>query len=253
VALCALGLSAAPGAADSGGGGSFHCNQTVNGGTISGNVVVSNNGTCILNGVTVAGGNVSINRNGYFEANGSNIEGNITANQALTVYIWGGSNVSGNVAGYSAQVFVYNSTVGKSVGFIGNVAPGYGHFQVCGSTVTREIGFDAVGPDVLVGDPANGCEGNTVKNGDIVVANNPTDSELYVIGNTTLNGDIGVYLNSGVGPGQVNGNNAPNGDLFCLGNTNASFDGTHNGSVGDVPAGTQCSADHLTGVDPDEG
>ncbi len=246
MALVAVGLGVAPASAN--GGGSTKCNSTINGGTISSNLNVGNNAVCVLNGVTVTG-NVSVAKNAYFEANGSTINGNVSAYKALTVYIHGNSNVHGNVASVSsAQLFVYDSTVGKNIGGVGNVSPGYGHFQVCGSTVSREIGAAFVGPDVLVGDPGASCGGNT--SGSIVVADNNTASELYVIGNSVGNGDIGVWGNLGSGPKQVSGNNAPNGDLFCLGNS-ASFSGAGNGTVGDVEGG-QCSASTITGNDSDD-
>lgn len=246
MALCALGLSTAPVGADAA-NGAAKCNGTINGGTIAGNVNVGNNAVCILNGVTVTG-NVSVGFKAYFEANGSTIGGNVSGSQALTLYIWNHSNVSGNVSGYyTNQVFVYDSTVGKNVAGVYGAAPGYGHFQVCGSTVSREIGAAFVGPDILVGDPAAGCGGNTAS--DFVVTNNTADSELYLIGNTAKF-DIGVYNNSGGGPGQVTGNNAPNGDLFCSGNSGP-FIGSPNGSVGDV-SGPQCSATTITGRDMDE-
>lgn len=108
-----------------------------------------------------------------------------------------------------------------------------------------------MGPDVLVGDPAAGCGGNTITNGDLLVASNTTNSEVYVIGNTTQNGDIGVWGNSGAGPGLVTGNNAPKGDLYCSGNS-APFNGSGNGTIGDV-SGPQCSATTITGYDIDEG
>jgi hypothetical protein len=253
MALLVIGLGAAPASAN--GGGSTKCNGTVTGGTIASNLNVGNNAVCVLNGVTVDG-NVSVAKNAYFEANGSTINGNVSAYQALTLYIWGNSTVTGNVAGAStAQVFVYDSTVKKSVAEINSVKPGYGHFQVCGSTVSHEIGAATSGPDILVGDPAAGCGGNTVLNGDIAVVGNTTDSELFVIGNNVNNGDINVYLNNvGAGVGVVSGNNAPNGDLFCANNTitTGSFDGSGNGTVGDVPV-ADCQASTITGVDTDDG
>ena len=248
VAIWAIGLSATPAFAK-GGGGSFNCNGTVNGGTIAQNVSVSNNGVCVLNGVAVTG-NVSVGKKAYFESNGSTISGNVTGINALTLYVWGGSNVSGNVSGIgTAQVFVYNSTIGKNVAGDNNVAAGYGHFQVCGSTVSREIGAAFVGPDLLVGDPAAGCGANTT-GGDILVAVNSAASEVYVIGNTSNGGNISVYANTGAGDKQVHGNNAPMGDLFCSGNS-APFDGSANGTVGDVEGG-QCAATTITGNDEDE-
>jgi hypothetical protein len=244
--LCAIGLSAVPASAN-GGGGSTKCNSTINGGTISSNLNVGNNAVCVLNGVTV-NGNVSVAKNAYFEANGGTINGNVSAYKALTVYIHGGTHVNGNVANASsAQLFVFNSTVSKSIGAVNDVAPGYGHFQVCGSTVSREIGAGLVGPDVLIGDPAASCGGNTA--GSIVVANDSATSELFVIGNTVNNGDLGVWGNTGPGPKQVNGNTVSKGDLLCLSNSSP-FDGSGNGAVGDLMG--SCSASSVTGNDPDE-
>jgi hypothetical protein len=251
VAFAALGLSAVPVGAN-GGSGSYNCNKTVNGGTIDSNVKVTNNGVCVLNGVTV-NGNVSVGVNGYFESNGSTISGNVSAGSSLTVYIRNNSNIGGNVAGYlTAQVFVYDSTVGKNVAATSMSAPGYGHFQVCGSTVTRTIGAALMGPDVLIGDPAAGCGGNTVKTGNIEAAYNATDSELHVIGNTVQGwgGDLGIYGNSGAGDKVVTGNSVPKGDIFCL-NNSAPFSGAGNLTAGDIE-GTQCSANTITGVDADD-
>ncbi len=252
VVVTALGLSAVPaGANSSGGGGTFHCDQTVNGGTISQNITVPNNATCILNNVTVTG-NVNANTNSYFEANGSTIHGNINGYQSLTLYVWGNSVVDGTVSGsYTPQVFVYDSTVGKNIGAFNASAPGYGHFQVCGTTVGREIGAAFMGPDILIGDPAAGCAGNTTQTNDILVAYNKADSEVHVIGNTAVAGDINIYNNTGVGDFQIHANNAPYGDIFCSGNTGSTFSGTGNGTVGDA-AGGQCTATKITGMDADE-
>jgi hypothetical protein len=249
VAFAALSVAAVPAGANGGSGG-YNCNKTVTGGTINSNVSVTHNGTCVLNGVTV-NGNVSVGVNGYFESNGSTITGNVSAGSSLTVYIWNHSKVNGNVAGYmTAQLFVYDSTVGKNVAATSSVAQGYGHFQVCGSTVGREIGAATTGPDILIGDPAAGCAGNTAQTGNIEAASNTADSEVYVIGNTAKYGDIFVYGNTGVGDKQVHANNAPHGDIYCQGNS-APFDGSANGTVGDVE-GNQCTATTVTGDDNDD-
>ena len=243
LAVCAIGLGASPASAN--GGGGSKCNGTVNGGTISGDVSVGNNAVCILNGVNVTG-NVILAKNAYFESNGSTIAGSVTSFRSLTIYIWNHSKVGGNVVGlWTPQVFVYNSTV-RNVAAVDGVAPGYGHFQVCGSTVSGTVGAALMGPDVLIGDAAAGCGANTV-GGSIVAAGNTTDQELYVIGNTVSNGDIGIYYNTGVGDKQVHGNNAAQGDLVCSGNS-APFSGTANGTVGDLE-GSQCAAATITGVD----
>ncbi len=248
-AVCAIGLSAAPVGAN-GGGGSGRCNGTVNGGTISGDVTVGNNAVCILNNVNVTG-NVFLQKNAYFESNGSTIAGGVTSYKSLTIYIWNHSKVGGNVVGlWTSQVFVFDSTVGKNVAAVAPVVPGFGHYQVCGTTATQGIKEAFMGPDVLIGDPAAGCGANTVKSGDILAIGNSIDSELFVIGNTAQNGDIGVYSNTGSGPKQVSGNNAPKGDLFCASN-GAPFAGSANGTVGEAVGGG-CTATTLTGVDNDE-
>jgi hypothetical protein len=256
LAIAALGLSAAPAGASTGSGGSFHCNKTINGGTIASNVTVTNNAVCILNGVTVQG-NVGVDTNAYFEASGSTITGNVSAGSALTVYIHNHSSVGGNVAGYlTAQIFVYDSSVGRNVAGVNAYRPGYGHFQVCGTTVSRSIQVGIMGPDVLIGDPAASCAGNTANtsgmggyNG-ILVTYNTADKELYVIGNTATWGDIAIYDNySASGDKQVHGNSAPNGDLICYGNATP-FSGNLNATVGDVE-GNQCSATTVTGNDLD--
>jgi hypothetical protein len=248
MALFAVGLTGVPAGAN--GGVNFKCNGTVNGGTISSDVTVGNNATCVLNNVTVSG-SVNVMKNAYFESNNSTISGSVTSFKALTLYIWNHSTVGGNVvAASTAQLFFYDSTGGRNVAAINDVAAGFGHFQVCGSTVKSGIKVGFVGPDVLIGSPSTGCAGNTVTNGDILAVGNSLSSELYVLGNTAQNGDIGVYFNTGSAPEQVSGNNAPNGDLFCSGNA-AGFSGSGNGSVGDV-SGPQCSAATITGIDSDD-
>src|ERR1700736_977153 len=111
----------------------FQCNATVNGGAINRNVVVQNNGVCILNGVTVKG-SVTVGNKSYFESNGSKISGNVIGDQSLTLYVWNHSEVGGSIAGrMTPQLFVYDSTIKQSVSAENAVAPGYGHFQVCGN------------------------------------------------------------------------------------------------------------------------
>ena len=68
----------------------FQCNATVNGGAINRNVVVQNNGVCILNGVTVKG-SVTVGNKSYFESNGSKISGNVIGDTTAA----GGPAVSG--------------------------------------------------------------------------------------------------------------------------------------------------------------
>jgi len=250
VAVAGLGVSSVP--AGAAGGSNLTCNKTVNGGTVNGVVKVPKNGTCILNGVTVVG-NVNVGPNAYFESSGSSIGGNVNGTNSLTIYIHSNTSVAGGViAYYTAQVYVYDSTVGRNVASVGNGPnPGFGHFQVCGTTAGIGISAAFVGPDILIGDPGAGCGANTANKGFILAASSTADSEVYVIGNTAQNADIDVYSNSGVGDKQVHQNNAPNGDIYCQGNSSP-FDGSGNGTVGDVEGG-QCTATTITGIDPDDG
>lgn len=246
--LSAMGLSAVPVAAG-GGGGPLNCNSTVNGGKVNGNVTVNPSAVCILNGVNVTG-NVLVGNNAYFEANGAKITGNVVGAGALTIYVWGGTLVSGNVTGLgTAQLFVYDSNVQGNIAAVSNVSPGYGHFQVCGSHVGLNVGTAVTGPDVLIGDPAAGCGANTIQGGDLIVADVKANSELYVIGNDVPFGDISIFLNTGTGPKLVNGNNAPHGDLTCQ-NNSGPFDGSANGTVGDLVGA--CAATSINGNDIDD-
>jgi hypothetical protein len=254
-AIAAIGVSAPPAGASMIRASQFHCNTTVNGGVIDSNLVATDDAVCILNGVTV-NGNVGVGPNAYFESNGSTISGNVTGDQALTLYIWNKSRVDGNVVGNSAaQVFVWNSTVGKSISVGNSVAAGYGHFQVCGSTIGISIGASYFGPDILVGDPAAGCKGNTVTNGSIVLQNNTPDQELFVLFNLIKNTDLIVVNNtSSSGVQRVHGNELPNGDLVCQGNGTNFEDGGNGANIGvGAVQGGQCTANIITGADNDLG
>lgn len=242
-------LSGGTVAAEASGPPPFQCSTTINGGTIESDVQVPANAACFLDGVTVKG-SVAADSGSYFESNGSRIWGSVVGNQALTLYIRNGSVVGRSVAGHkTAQVFVYNSAIGRSVSASDVVAPGFGHFQVCGSTIEKNVSAVRMGPDVLIGDPATGCGANTVK-GNVVVASNTTNSELYVIGNQVPNGDIRVTDNAGSGGKVVSGNSAPHDTLTCSGNS-APFDGSNNVVAGNLRGG-QCSAATVTGKDSDD-
>ena len=54
------------------------------------------------------------------------------------------------------------------------------------------------GTDILIGDPlTEGCRGNLVRRGDIVVTRNFTDIEFVIRGNTLKKGDLYVVRNNG--------------------------------------------------------
>lgn len=220
----------------------FQCNGTFTGKTINGNLEVPANGVCILNASTV-NGNLQADTNAYLESKGSNLQGDVTGNSALTIYLHDATRVAGNVVGYATpQVLVYDSSIMDNVVGYNSVAPGYGHFQACGNTVGQSIGVAKMGPDVLIGDPATGCGGNSLKMGSIGVAQNNTYADLYVIGNQLQQGSLYVSQNSGTSDKLVQQNSGPNGNLDCQGN-GLPFAGTPNGafkSYGDKSGPGQC-------------
>lgn len=235
-AFAALFLGGVPAGASTATPPPFQCNTTVNGGSFV-NVAVPAGGVCVLNGVNVSG-NVTAGANAYFESNGSTVAGNVLGNQALTLYVWNHSTVGGDVAGYQApQMFLYDSTFKQNVGGASSVAPGYGHFQLCGSTIGHDVAAYQMGPDVLIGAPAAGCGANSI-GGNLYATSNTADSELYVIGNSVTRGDLNVTNNTGAGDKRVNGNTV-SGDLVCSGNSTP-FDGSKNVAAHGVSGG-QCS------------
>jgi hypothetical protein len=246
--LAALGMLIAPLPALASGASApsapFQCNGTYSNRTISGNVVVPAGDVCILTNSSI-GGSVLAATNAYFEAGQTRVAGDVVGTQALTLYLHDASTVSGNLVGYQTpQVFVYGSTVGGSVLADGSVAPGYGHFQLCGNIVTQNIAVAQMGPDVLIGDPAAGCGANTVQQGSIGVAQNNTYAEMYVIGNNLLKGSLYVAQNTGASDKRVQQNSGSQGSLDCQGNS-APFTGSPNGgfkTYGDKVNGAgQCS------------
>ncbi|HXA41286.1 MAG TPA: hypothetical protein VNV65_00075 [Candidatus Solibacter sp.] len=220
----------------------FQCNGTYSGKTIQSNVEVPAGGVCVLLNSTV-NGNIVADTNAYLESAGSNLQGDVTGNGALTLYLHNATRVAGNVVGYiTPQVLVYDSSVMDNVAGYNSVAPGYGHFQVCGNKVGQSIGVAKMGPDVLIGDPAAGCGANTLQMGSIGVAQNNTYAELYVIGNQLQTGGVYVSQNVGTSDKLVQQNSGPNGNLDCQGNA-LPFTGSPNGafkSYGDKSGPGQC-------------
>lgn len=231
--FAALFIAAVPAGAK-GLGGPLTCNGTYTGGSYS-SVTVPDNGVCVLNQVTVGGG-ATVGSNGYLESNGSTFSNTVVGNNALTIYLWGNSGISGGslAAGSSAQVFVYNSSVHGNIGASNSVASGYGHFQICGSSVVGDTSVSSVGPDILIGAPAASCGANTLM-GNVTLSSNSTDQELYLIGNS-IRGDVTVANTTGVGDKRVN-NNSIHGSVSCSGNAGP-WDGSGNNFSG---SGGQCT------------
>lgn len=227
-AALAIGTSQAGAKGGGGGGSPLTCNGTYTGGTYS-SVTVPANGVCILNGVSVSGG-ATVGSKAYLESNGSTFGTDIVGNSALTIYLHGNSSVTGGnlAAASSAQVFVYNSSVHGNIGASNSVAPGYGHFQICGSSVVGNTSVSGFGPDILIGDPAASCGANTLM-GDVALSSNPDYNELYLIGNS-IRGDVTVSSNTGIGDKRVNSNTI-HGNLSCSGNS-APFNGSGNNESG---------------------
>lgn len=218
------------------GAGTWSCSGTYSARTVSSNVDVPAGGTCVLNASFVRG-TVTVESGAYFEAGQTTITGDLVANQALTLYLHDRSTVGNIVAAKTAQVFIYDSSA-LNIGAGGAIATGYGHVHVCGDTVGGAIGVAGMGPDILVGDPAAGCGGNTVKTGDVWINGNDTYAELTIAGNTIQKGNLDVERNVGTSSKLIQNNTLPEGTLYCAGNQ-APFTGALNSSQSTT--GGQCS------------
>jgi hypothetical protein len=224
--LSVLAATSTAGAAD------YTCNGTLTGVTLK-TVVVPNNGACTLVGSTVKG-DVKVLANAYFEANATSIQGNVKGDQALTIYLHDGSTVGKSVkANKTAQVFLYDGSVHGSVQV--QSYTGSGQVQVCGMTVDGNVKVQKTGTDILVGDVAAACGGNTI-DGNVDVTNNVTDVEL-VVSDNTINGKLTVSKNTGLADKLVQLNTGGK-KLMCLSNA-APFVGSPNSGFEDADG--QCS------------
>jgi hypothetical protein len=210
------------------------CNGTISN-TSTGDVAVPAGAVCRLNSVTVKG-SVTVLQNGYLEASRSRISGDVSATNALSVFLRDQSSVGGSLrATGTAQVFVYGAGIGGSLADADAISAGYGHAQVCGTSIGGNLEVTDVGPDVLIGDPAADCTGNRV-GGNLVLTRNMTASQLQVAGNN-VGGDLVVAENTGASPKTVQGNWG-GGKLSCTGNASP-FVGSPNGKFGGATG--QCS------------
>jgi len=201
------------------------CNGTLTGQTIPDDLVVPENGTCIIVNSTV-GDDVRVGKNAYFQSTGSTIGGHVEGSRSQTIFIDTGSTVGDGVESLrTAQLFVYGSTVKGEVEAWRNTDA----VQICGSTIDGRVHVHQSGQDILIGDPlAVSCAGNTVLNGhDVKVHDNSTDNELVVRGNTLQGGDLEVEDNSGTSDKAVQNNIGNGGEIDCRGNENP-FTGTPN-------------------------
>ena len=210
------------------------CEATHTGVTVD-EVIVPADGSCTLVDVTVTG-DVHVASNAYFEARNSEIGGNVRGNQALTVFLDTGTTVGGSVKTHeTAQVFVFNATVGGDV----EIERTSEVVQVCGTTVDHgDIEVERSGTDLLVGDPqAQDCAGNTVTQGDVEIERNFTDVEFVVRGNA-IGGDLEVKRNTGPVEKFVQDNTGGD-ELECEGNEDPF---TASGNTGFADAEGQCAA-----------
>jgi hypothetical protein len=233
-AVVALSMAAAPALADgdngnnnndNNGGGNDNattCNGTFTGVTL-GDVVVPPNGSCILMD-SVVNGQVDVLKDAYFQATNTQISEDVNGERAQTVFIDTGSS-AGSVGGdKTAQIFVFNATVNGDV----DSDHGTNEVEICGSTVKGTATVQDLhggGNEILIGDPADGCAPNTLKN--VRVDHNVTDFLLSIRGNT-ISGNATVSHNDGPSDKFVQGNNGGK-TLKCVGNATP-FAGGPNGA-----------------------
>jgi hypothetical protein len=212
------------------------CNGTLTGKTIPDDLVVPDNGACTIVNSSV-GDDVKVGKNAYFQATGSQIAGHVEGNHSLTIFIDTGTTVGDGVeANRTAQLFVFNSTVTGDV----EAWRSSDKAQICGNTINGLVHVHRSGTDILVGDPAGDCAGNTIQGGnDVRVHDNFTDIELVVSGNTLQGGgDLEVNDNSGPAGKAVQNNTGSGGDIECFGNEDP-FTGTPNSGFADAEG--QCA------------
>jgi hypothetical protein len=209
VALTALLVLSSPAAASS-----TTCNSTRTGETIPGDLVVPENGACIISNSTV-GDDVRVGKNAYFEAINSDIADDVTASRSAGVFIHDGSSVGGDVnTSKSFTLDVFDSAVGDDIEVSKSAS-----VHICGNQVGDDIVVTRSGPEVQVGDPANECGANTVGD-DIEVLRNDVDAEagyLIVRGNIVAE-DLEVSYNKGTTPFKFVENNQGGYELECRGN-----------------------------------
>jgi hypothetical protein len=209
MALLALSSSAAA--------HSTSCNGTLTGQTISGDLVVPDDGVCTLVNSSV-GDDVWVGEGAYFEADGSQIRDHLEGNRSQTIYVHSASTVGDVEGNRTAQMFIFDSTVNGRLEAWRSTQ----QVQICGNTIDGKVHVHNSGPDILIGDPLTvGCAANTIENGHSMrVEDNTNDGpsgEFVVRGNKFEGGDLQVNDNSGPFPKFVQDNTGGD-DLDCFGN-----------------------------------
>lgn len=193
--------------------------------TFPDDVVVPENGTCILAGGSV-GGDVKVGKNAYFQATGTQIAGDVEGKKSQTIFIDTGTTVGGGVDTWStAQVFVFGATLNDEL----EVSRSTDKVQVCGTGINGDVGVDHSGRDILFGDPTPGadCAPNTVRNAhSATFDDNSTDVEFTIRGNTFEGGDLTVEDNRGTSDKFVQNNTG--GDVLACHDNATPFTGTPN-------------------------
>jgi uncharacterized repeat protein (TIGR01451 family) len=168
---------------------------------------------------------------------------NITGNVPGTVVVGAGTTcingatIGGGILANGATIFITNSTTGGSVQLFGSHLGAVCSSNVHGSVIVKNsTGF------VVIGDPGDdGCGGNTVIGGGVVLTTNHGDIEVGSnhLPSLTLSGTTGVGPFADDTRAEIESNNVV-GSVSCSGNVPApSNDGTTN-TIGGGRTG-QCS------------
>jgi hypothetical protein len=210
------------------------CTTTISSGTITGNVSVPANSTCILYGVTVTG-NVAVAAGATFRAAyGTLVTGALTAAGAAAVQVYNLATVAGAATiklapGGSAELYG-GATIGGSLTINGGARVYVFEAHVRGAAIIENTApAHVVGPAVLL--PPVFVE-NTTFGGSLTVIHNGL---LLDIEDNQVGGVFAVTANTGGTDGIFFNRSA--GVLSCSANT-APFDGGQNTAPGKLG---QCS------------
>ena len=199
--LLMLALAAGPASAAT--APDVQCNSELNAVTVR-DVTVPIGGNCTLRNSLVTG-HVFAWDGSYFQATHTRIMGDVVGSAAQTVYLERGSSVRGSIrASRVVQVFLFSTHVRGDV----KVKRTTDQVFICGSTV--ELGNVQIvhsARNIMVGGPRwSGCDGNSIRWGDMSVRWNRTDVQLVVKGNRFPRGNLVVSGNSGPSDKLVQGN-----------------------------------------------
>lgn len=164
---------------------------------------------CFLNQVTIVG---DLYVNSFVDVEFSTITGRVTVGDRGRLVL-GHSEVDGAVIGAHAKsILLDSSTVAQGVR---STSSTFGTFQVCGSTITGGLVDSGVTDPfntTTIGDPSNGCAGNTIK-GELTLSGNR--GPAIVKGNVV--GAISVTANTSTTPSVLSDNTIKR-SLDCSGN-----------------------------------